>query len=582
MVKMCRVLGRALAGMSLLAVTALPSLAQQQCPAMGKGPLPLHYQGQPTVPAITACDLMTRLYIFADDSMRGRKAATPDDVRATDYLVSELHRLGVRPAGEVGSYYQSLPVVTRALDTTSTLMVNGSVLRAGTDFLVSTTLLHPTEFSGSRLVYGGALLDTTVMLSPAVTDGRLVVFGPIVDAANSGAIQRTAKGTEWVRWYNTLHRVTIATNEQLSAAQLRTALNPTATILLVEAGAPVNFTLTPHAVEALLGRPLETLAPGTVGKPFSASLRFIDTPRPTHNVIGLIPGSEARLRGEYVVLGAHSDHAGVARGAVDHDSLRIVNLVSRPEGVMSRRQTTEDEEYEQIARMTDSVRKLRPGRPDSIMNGADVGGSGAVSLLEIAEALAKGNAKPKRSILLVWHVGSEVTTPWGSTWFTAHSTVPLDSIVAELTVEAVGRGEASDVTGITAGETPTHGNPNYLELIGSRRLSSELGNLVEAVNLSGKLGMAFDYSSDADGHPDRLYCRGDQWAYARAGIPAMLFTTGNNADTREPTDEPEYIQYRHLARVDALVLAAALRIANLDHRLVVDHPRPNASAPCQQ
>jgi Zn-dependent M28 family amino/carboxypeptidase len=260
----------------------------------------------------------------------------------------------------------------------------------------------------------------------------------------------------------------------------------------------------------------------------------------------------------------------------------VFNLVTRPEGAMSRKQTTEDEEYERIARMSDSIKKLRPARPDSVMNGADGGGSGAVSLMEIAEAMVKGGPKPKRSVLFVWHTGSEMGTTWGSSWFTSHPTVPRDSIVALLNLDAVGRGEASDETGITKGETPTHGNPNYVELVGARRLSSELGHLIEAANLDSRVGMTFDYSADADGHPDRLYCRGDQWAYARYGIPAVLFTTGNHADTRMPTDEPQYIQYGHMARVDQLVLATAMKIANLDHRVVVDKPKPDPTATCSQ
>ena len=572
---------RSIGALVISAALAGPASAQQQCPTPKGGELPLKYTGGPTVPAITPCDLMTRLYIFADDSMRGRRAGTADNLRATGYIESELRRLGLTPAGDNGTFFQALPVVSRSLDTTSTITAGATTLKAGTDFLVTSSMLHPAEFTGTQLVYGGTLLDTTVNLPASVTNGRVVIFRPIAQGIDGDGIQRTPRGEAWVRWYNTLRRATVTQADQIPANAVRQASNSNATLFLVEQNATVNFSFTPHAVEVLLGAPLATASAGTVGAPFRADLKFVDTPRPARNVVASLPGTDAKLRGEYVALGAHSDHAGVTR-PIDHDSLRAVNVVSRPEGANTHRQTTEDDEYVRIAQLKDSLHKARPIRMDSIYNGADVGGSGTVSLLEIAEALAKGSVKPKRSVLFVWHAGSELGTPWGSTWFTSHPTVSRDSIVAFLNLDAVGHGEATDETGVTKDEALVHGNPNYVQLIGARRQSTELGALVESVNALAKPGMSLDYSADADGHPDRPYCRNDQWVYGRYGIPTVFFTTGAHADWREPTDEPQYIQYQHMARVDQLVLATALRVANLDHRLTVDKPKPDPLAACQQ
>jgi hypothetical protein len=61
---------------------------------------PLKHRPAPTTPAITAGDLMTRLYIFADDSMQGREAGTQGNVRGTNYLAAEARRMGLEPAGE--------------------------------------------------------------------------------------------------------------------------------------------------------------------------------------------------------------------------------------------------------------------------------------------------------------------------------------------------------------------------------------------------------------------------------------------------------------------------------------------------
>ena len=70
--------------------------------------------------------------------------------------------MGLRAAGDSGTFFQLLPVVTRALDTTSTIVAGGATLRAGVDFLVSTSALHPGELAGLQVIFGGALLDTTV------------------------------------------------------------------------------------------------------------------------------------------------------------------------------------------------------------------------------------------------------------------------------------------------------------------------------------------------------------------------------------------------------------------------------------
>ena len=119
-------------------------------------------------------------------------------------------------------------------------------------------------------------------------------------------------------------------------------------------------------------------------------------------------------------------------------------------------------------------------RVDSIANGADDDGSGSVSVLEIAQWLANRPTKPRRSVLFVWHTGEEKGL-LGSLWFTDHPTVPRDSIVAQLNLDMVGHGDAWDETGRTKDGTPIHGGPAYLQLVGSRRLSTELGDLVEKV-----------------------------------------------------------------------------------------------------
>ncbi|HVZ49765.1 MAG TPA: M28 family peptidase, partial [Gemmatimonadaceae bacterium] len=171
---------------------------------------------------------------------------------------------------------------------------------------------------------------------------------------------------------------------------------------------------------------------------------------------------------------------------------------------------------------------------------------------------------------------------FGSQYFTDHPTVPRDSIVAELNMDMEGRGDASDITGVTKAGQQIQGASNYLQLIGSRRLSTELGDMVEKVNTEKKHNMQLDYSLDADGHPQNIYCRSDHYEYARYGIPIVFFTTGGHADYHQLTDEPQYIDYPHMQRVVTFVRDIAVEVADAAHRPVVDKPKPDPKGQCQQ
>jgi len=351
----------------------------------------------------------------------------------------------------------------------------------------------------------------------------------------------------------------------------------------INSDAPIELDATVKFAEAALGVSLQDAKTGTIGKPLTTSVRFIDHPRPGRNVVAILPGSDPKLSTEYVAIGAHNDHIPLADSAVDHDSLMVFNEHARQQGADGELKVLSEAEWKQVRFSIDSLHKLHGGpRRDSINNGADDDGSGTVSVLEIAEAFAKGAVKPKRSILFIWHAGEEKGL-WGSEYFTDHPTVPRDSIVAELNMDMVGRGQPTDVTGTTKSGDLIHGTPNYLQVIGSRRLSTELGDLVEQVNKDSKLGFTLDYALDADGHPQNIYCRSDHAEYARYGIPIAFFTTGGHADYHQVTDEPQYIQYEHMAKVDELVFNLALKVADLNHRLVVDKPKPkDPHGSCQQ
>lgn len=291
------------------------------------------------------------------------------------------------------------------------------------------------------------------------------------------------------------------------------------------------------------------------------------------NVIGILRGSDPTLRGEYVAITAHNDHVGYNHQPLDHDSVRAVNTVTRPLGADSRRREPTPAEAARIRVLLDSLRKAHAPRLDSISNGADDDGSGTVALIELIEAYTRSGVKPRRSILFVSHTAEEKGL-LGSAWYTDHSTVPMDSIVAEIDVDMIGRGAATDLP---------EGGPTYLEVVGLRRLSKEYGDWLEAVNAKEPIPFKFDYEFDVPGHPLQYYCRADHYSYARYGVPSVSLSRGEHMDYHQITDEAQYIDYTDYARLTQLVFDASLFVANADHRPQLSVPKPtNPHVTCRQ
>jgi hypothetical protein len=558
-----------------ISVALLPAVGVARLPAQS---LPLKRAPQPTTAAISPADLMTRVYIFADDSMMGREVGTPNHIKATAYLDREVRRIGLTPAGDSGTFFQNLPIVNRALAPGSSLTVEDKKFAGGADYLPrdNSVFGRVRSLDGVTAVYGGVFSpqgDTSKMVTQAAAAGKLVVIG--VPNGPDGKPLWGGNRQPLSGYYISAAGVAVVSLDAVDQATRGQLLEPTQ-LVKTEQSDPLDvpqFMYVSNAMaEALIGKSLSGLTRGEIGKTVRGNVVYAETPAPGRNVVAILPGSDPALKGQYVAVGAHNDHVGFNRQPVDHDSLRAFNSVVRPKGEDDPMRPATAAEAGRIKHMLDSLRKIRPARRDSIYNGADDDGSGSMALLEIAEALATSPAKPKRSILFVWHAGEEKGL-WGAEYFTDHPTVPRDSIVAQLNIDMIGRGATGDIEG---------GGPGYVQLIGSKRLSTELGEIVEAVGKTEPTPFRFDYQFDANGHPQQYYCRSDHYEYARYGIPVAFFSTGGHRDYHQVTDEPQYIDYDQLARVATLVQNVALRVANLDHRIVVDKPKPDPRGQCVQ
>lgn len=566
------------AALALLAVSGFGGIADAQRAA----PLPRKYVGPPTVAEITASDLMTRVYKFADDSMMGRQVGTIYNDMGTAYIESEVRRLGLQPAGDNGTYFQKLPLYTRNLDSTSTVTVDSTVFKAGTDFTASAQgFAKPVE--SAQVVFVGPWVDTTANIPIDSVRGKVLVFVPGGVPPNTN-IQRFVASNGYQHWMH-MREVAAATvvviGEALSPQAIRSAFQSGGTVFLQDT-VPITLNVTRAMAEGMLGAPRSGWTNRLTGKAIRVDVRFTDTPKPGRNVVAILPGSDPRLKGQYVAIGAHNDHVGFRpQGAVDHDSVRAFMQVVRPQGADSDQRPATPDEAARVKAILDSLRAINAPRPDSIYNGADDDASGSMAVLEIAELFAKGREKPRRSILFVWHTGEEMGL-WGASYFTAHPTVPRDSIVGQLNMDMVGRGGENDVTGEDLEGKLLRGGDGYVQLIGSRRLSTEMGDLIERVNAGKKFGLRFDYTIDANGHPQNIYCRSDHYEYAKYGIPVTFITTGGHADYHQVTDEPQYIDYPRMTRVAQFVFETAMAIGNLDHRLKVDKPKPDPKGNCVQ
>ncbi len=571
-----------------LSALVLPAIAAGSLGAQAAKPLPIKYSGPATVRAITAGDLMTRLYIYADDSMGGRDVGTIYHQKATAYIEREVRKLGLKPGGTNGSYFQDIQVFHRSFDVASTLTVDGVSYKGGVDFLANTSGTARKVTDAPVLVW--YIFDSTFTPTAEQLAGKVIAMRTAPQPAGP-ALQAWLKTPA----YTMYQKVFAGTSGALGTIAARSDSFPAAQVaaitdqngdgvMLLDDNAPLSIVVTNRVIDSILAMPLSTAPSGTVGKPISAEMHFNDAPRPGRNVIAILPGSDPKLRGEYVAIGAHNDHVGTATRLVgEHDSLKVYNTIGRPAGAEGGHTgPLTAEEWAKVNAGIDSLRKIYPSRPDSIFNGADDDGSGTVSVLEMAEAFAKGSVKPKRSMLFIWHAGEEHGM-WGSGYFTDHPTVPRDSIMAEINIDMVGRGAATDVTGREKEGAIVHGGEKYVQLVGSRRLSTELGDLAEAVNKGKDYGFKFDYSLDANGHPQNIYCRSDHEKYAAWGIPVVFFTTGGHADYHQVTDEPQYIRYSHMANLDRMIFDLAVRVADLDHRLVVDGKKmDDPHGACQQ
>jgi hypothetical protein len=517
-------------------------------------------EAAPEIDSIRRDEMRADLFFLAGDSLRGRLTDTPENALAAEWIRARFERLGLTPAGSDRSFYQPYHLVTATLGSTNTLEViqGPATLRRGAlqDF-------YPHRFSGSGEVsgevvfagfgitardrgyddYAGGVVKGRIVLAldhePGENDPASPFDGVVTaQAANPlwKALAAQEAGAAAILFVEDVHNHGEAgRNFEREARGTWPERPPRIRSFLL--GAWVDrlripaAQISPALAAALVagtGRSLDELArsaetrrglapvplPGVTVRLTTTVERHVVADR---NVLAAMPGADAALQHEWVIVCAHFDHNG-ADG-------------------------------------------------ETVYNGADDDGSGTVALLEIAEAYARAAAagrRPRRSVLFAaWN--SEERGLLGAWAFTERPTVPLDRVAAVLNMDMIGRSEEVPAGGgarfrgldLQSAES----NRNAVNVIGTTR-SADLKAAVERANRDIRLELKFRY----DNNVSNLMRRSDHWPFLQRGVPAVWLHTGLHPDYHTPYDRPEKIDYEKLERIARLVFQASWDLANADSR----------------
>ena len=492
---------------------------------------------------VDAGRLRADLSFIASDELEGRDTPSRGLDLAARYLASRLQALGVKPGGDDGGYFQRFGTTRRTVDPAkATVTLGERTYSYGDDFLGTA----PGTAEGAMVYVGHGYVvkkKNVDAYADADVKGKILVAhagypegvtradlrgesGPDTwESPASYAARHGALGVVLVPDYATLagwrtsreSAVTARGSLTVDAFQAgRPAPVPviTASVPLVSAiftGESISASDVakwsqehkPHAVVALDEKKRLRLDLG-------ARVEAVKT----QNVVAIYEGTDPTLKQEYVALGAHYDHIGVSSSGTDR-----------------------------------------------INNGADDDGSGTLTQLNIAEALARGNVKTRRSWLFVWHCGEEKGL-WGSRYFVEHPTVPLDKIIVQLNVDMIGRSKKpGDQVSANANLT----GPSEIYVIGSKMMSSTLGALSERVN-KDYLDLSFNYKYDEPSDPNRFFFRSDHYNYAKKGVPIIFYFDGVHQDYHRASDEVGAIDFSKMERVARTIYSTAYALAELPAR----------------
>lgn len=531
---------------------------------------------------VRAEDMKGWLSVLSSDEYEGRNTFTEGLGLSAAYIAGELKALGVRPGGDKGSYFQRVPVlgVKASNKATITVEANGQskTFNNGEAFSLPVNMGGKRSFTSDQIEFLGYGLEAPMAkindYAGKDVKGKVVVFiGTNGPKALDNTYRRTlfGRGRSAIEQHGAVAAIGPAFARPPSGgggAAAAPAAPPRGggmfgppiekedftTVQRLDVPLPPSATAQDEFFEFLFGGQdvpysqlkskaadrdtLPSFALKNVKITFNLDVEYrVVRTQFTRNVVGIVEGKDPQLKKTYVAFGAHYDHVGYSEG-------EVIQTPGNP------------------PRRAEPRGRVKEGAVDDrIWNGADDDGTGSVTVLALAKAFARG-PKPRRSLIFVWHTGEEKGL-FGSRYFADYPTVPMESIVAQINMDMIGRNQ---------NDKAEEGDTVYL--IGSDRISTELHNLTLNVNrkLPQPLKLDFAYNDPSDS--EQLYFRSDHYSYAAKGVPVVFLTTGLHPDYHFNTDSIEKINFPKMTRIAVLCYELGVRLADLDHAPARDNLGP--------
>lgn len=473
---------------------------------------------------ITASDLKTLLYTYASDEYKGRETGEEGQKMAVNFIKQHYIEDGIPAAKSDGDYFQNVP-----LEIMSPADVRFSIkgkTYEGLEELVSLTPSMDTSINANEIVYAGYGIEDKNYSDYKNIDvkDKIVLFKSGEPKSTDGifAVSGTNEGSQWSSYREQFSLKREVAEKKGAKAVLfyypkiypmlkaRFGSSSGRMSLVTYANEMLFFIVNENISKALV-KDIETNDTAkSISVDFSLDYKNKSKQIASENVAAIIRGNEKP--NEYIIISAHLDHEGVKNG--------------------------------------------------EIYNGADDDGSGTVAIIEMAQAFAKAESEgngPKRSIVFL-NVTAEEKGLLGSKYYTDINPIfPLADTVANLNIDMIGRLDPKR----------EKKNRNYVYLIGSDKLSTELHKVSEMINAK-YMNIDLDYKFNEDNDPNRFYYRSDHYNFAKNNVPVIFYFNGTHEDYHKPGDTPDKIQYDLLENRTRLVFYTAWELANRDARIALD------------
>jgi hypothetical protein len=512
--------------------------------------LALAFQAAQTAPfndSIRKEEFRPEVFFLAGDFLQGRSTNTPGALIAAEYIKTRYESIGLKPAGDSGTYFQSFNMMTATLGEPNSLEIvqpGAATLR-----LKPTQDYYPLDSSASgtaraEVVYVGfgitmadlgyddyrgknvaGKIALALTGEPGENDPKSP-FDGVVRSEGSNVLRKALwaqeHGAIGIMFVQNVNNQPGPGNFEATAQRYWPAQPPRVPRLTLSAWAD-KVRIPAIEVSPALGA---VLIRGTkrsleeMSKSAETAAGFDPLPVPgvevaitanvqrhtitARNVLGAVEGSDPKLKDEYIIVSGHLDHVS-------------------PDGT-----------------------QVFPGADDNV--------TGTVATIKIAEAFmraAKAGQRPRRSLLFaVWE--AEERGLLGAWAYTEEPFWPLDKAVAILNMDLIGRNEEVPEGGGArfrglAVQT-SESNKNTINILGTARCP-ELKTASEKANKPFGLGLLFRY----DNNVSNLMRRSDQWPFINHGVPGLWFLTGLHPDYHTVNDRPEKVDYAKMERVTRLV-----------------------------